>query len=164
DRDVNAAHAQPVAEPAQRGGLQAPEPGEKKQTCQAGDEEVVVFGPAGAQIFQNDFDSAGKRTLLAVEQSEEFEGLRDVRAGVLADIDHGGDLDLILSAAGGISIWLNAGRLKFEEASRRSALPKSELQATSLVAVDWDRDLDTDIVVAGPDDVPAGWLENLRHG
>jgi hypothetical protein len=164
DRDVNAAHAKPIPERAPRGGLPSPEPGEKKQTCQAGDEEVVVFGPAGVQVFQNDFDSAGKRILTPVEQSEEFEALREVRAGVLADIDHDGDLDLILSAAGGISIWLNAGKLKFEEATRRSALPPSKLQATSLVAVDWDRDLDTDIVIAGPDDVPAGWLENLRHG
>src|SRR5262249_12640789 len=97
-------------------------------------------------------------------QTEEFEALRDVRAGVLADIDHDGDLDLVLSAAGVISIWLNAGKLKFEEGTRRSALPPSKLQATSLVAVDWDRDLDTDILISGPDDVPAGWLENLRHG
>src|SRR5262249_42855143 len=56
------------------------------------------------------------------------------------------------------------GSWTWEGPPRRSALPPSELQATSLVAVDWDRDLDTDILVVGPDDVPAGWLENLRHG
>jgi hypothetical protein len=33
-----------------------------------------------------------------------------------------------------------------------------------LVAVDWDRDLDIDILLSGPNDTPAGWLENLRHG
>jgi hypothetical protein len=133
-------------------------------SCQGGDVEIVVLGPGGVQVFRNDVDADGKRTLIAVEQDPALEGLRDVRGGVLADIDHDGDLDLVLSAGGGVSLWLNEGQLKFAEATSRSALPPAALAATSLVAVDWDRDLDIDVLVSGPDDVPAGWLENLRHG
>ena len=124
----------------------------------------MTFGPAGAQVFRNDSDASGKRTLLPVEQAPEFEALRDVLAGVLADVDHDGDLDLIISSNAGVSVWANLGQLKFAEITKRSALPPAELGATTLVAVDWDRDLDTDILVSGPNDAQAGWLENLRHG
>ena len=119
-----------------------PEPDEKpavaphgKLSCQPADVEVVVFGPGGVQVYRNDIDESGKRTLVVVEQSAELESVRNVLAGVLADIDHDGDLDLILSTASGISIWLNAGQLKFDDATNRSALPPAELAATSLVVV-----------------------------
>ena len=173
DRDENV-HVKPIAE---RGALPAAKPqataeaadakkeaAPGKVACQPGDVDVVVFGPAGVQVFRNDVDDAGKRTFLPVEQTPEFEALRDVLAGVLADVDHDGDLDLILSAKAGISVWANLGQLKFSDITKRSTLPPPELAATSLVAVDWDRDLDTDILVSGPTNVPAGWLENLRHG
>jgi hypothetical protein len=135
-----------------------------KPSYQPADVEVVTFGPGGVTVYRNDIGNDGKRQLGRVEQSAELEGLRNVLAGVLADVDHDGDLDIILSAETGISIWLNSGALKFEEATGRSSLPPADLAATSLVAVDWDRDLDTDILVSGPNDTPAGWLENLRHG
>ena len=169
DRDENA-RVKPIAERGAKPQATAEAAGAKqevapaKTACQPGDVDVVVFGPAGVQIFRNEVDDAGKRTFLPVEQAPEFDALRDVLAGVLADIDHDGDLDLIVSAKGGISIWANLGQLKFSEISKRSTLPAPELGATSLVAVDWDRDLDTDILVSGPTNVPAGWLENLRHG
>lgn len=135
-----------------------------KSACQPADVEVVVFGPAGVQIFRNDLDDDGKRVLVAVEQSAELAGLKDVLAGVLADVDHDGDLDLVFSAESGISVWANVGQLKFNDITERSALPPQELAATTLVAVDWDRDLDLDILVSGPNAAPSGWLENLRHG
>lgn len=146
------------------GSGKPPAPGAAKSGCQIGDLEVVVFGPAGVQVFGNSKDENGNRILAAVEQHETLEGIRNVLAGVVADIDHDGDLDLVFSAEAGISIWSNQGQLKFTDVTKRSALPPKELAATSLVAVDWDRDLDIDILVSGPGDAPAGWLENLRHG
>ncbi len=160
DRDENAV-AKPIAD--LKAAVNATD-ATARESCQPGDVEPVVFGPAGVQVFRNDVDATGKRTLVVVEQNEAFMGLRNVLAGVLADIDHDGDLDLILSAKAGLSIWSNQGQLKFEELTKRSALPSQELAATALVAVDWDRDLDIDIVVSGPTGEAAGWLENLRHG
>lgn len=138
--------------------------GGAKSACQNGDLEVVVFGPAGVQVFGNSKDENGNRILAPVEQNEELEGIRNVLAGVVADVDHDGDLDLVFSTKAGISIWSNQGQLKFIDIATRSSLPPKELAATALVAVDWDRDLDIDILVSGPGDAPAGWLENLRHG
>ncbi len=135
-----------------------------KLSYQPADVEVVTFGAGGVEVYRNDIADDGNRMLVPVEQNSELSGLRNVLAGVLADIDHDGDLDMILSAKSGLSVWINMATLKFEEASDRSSLPPAELAATSLVAVDWDRDLDIDILVAGPNKSPAGWLENLRHG
>jgi hypothetical protein len=153
-----------VATPAPAADKPA-EPPAHSASCQPADVEIVAFGPAGVQVFKNDLDDeTGKRSLVPVPQTDDFENLRDVLAGVLADIDHDGDLDLVFSTSGGFSIWLNLGRLKFEDVTKRSAAPPRDLAATSLVAVDWDHDLDIDILVAGPGGAPAGWLENLRHG
>lgn len=139
-------------------------PGAAKSGCQIGDLEVVVFGPAGVQVFGNSKDENGNWILTPVEQNEGLEGIRNVLAGVVADIDHDGDLDLVFSTENGFSIWSNQGQLKFIDIATRSALPPKEQAAMSLVAVDWDRDLDIDILVSGPGDALAGWLENLRHG
>ncbi|MGE5194442.1 MAG: FG-GAP-like repeat-containing protein, partial [Deltaproteobacteria bacterium] len=114
DRDLRSG-AKPIAERADA-AREANESATGNSTCQAGDVEIVVLGPGGVQIFRNDVDENGKRTLVPIEQTEAFEALRDIRGGVLADIDHDGDLDLILSAGGGVSMWLNEGQLKFEEA------------------------------------------------
>jgi hypothetical protein len=146
-------------------GDKSSEAGKDDASCQPADVEVVVLGPGGVQIFRNDSDpQTGRRSLLPVEQDEGLEKLRGVLAGVLADIDHDGDLDLVLSTSKGLSFWKNLGKLKFGDITDRSAGPADEVAVTSLVAVDWDRDLDVDILLCGPGGAPAGWLENLRHG
>src|SRR5262249_49906850 len=157
DRDENQTQSQAARPGDARPGAPARPVGEappSKSACQPADLDLVVFGPAGVQVFRNDLDHSGKRLLTAVDQERGVENLREVLAGVLVDVDHDGDLDLVLSAESGVSIWANIGQLKFTEITVRTALPPAEIAATSLVAVDWDRDLDTDILVAGPNDVP----------
>jgi hypothetical protein len=128
------------------------------------DIDLVVFGPSGARALRNVLDADGTtRRLVEVEQPADFNALRDVLAGVLVDLDADGDLDLVFSTAEGLSLWSNRGDMTFYNVTDRSALPPADVRPTSLVAVDWDRDLDLDIVVVGPDG-PIGYLENLRHG
>ena len=59
-------------------------------------------------------------------------------------------------------MWANRGDMRFYNVTSRSQLPPAELQATSLVAVDWGGDLDLDILVADPNTSTIGVLENLR--
>ena len=162
DRDI-IAKAKPVADPGQAAAAKSSDE-IIRQSCHEADVDFIVFGANGVQIFLNDTDEQGKLVLRPVDQSPEFDALRNVLAAVLADVDHDGDLDLILSTPSGISIWLNNGNAQYTDASSRSALTPADLAVTTLVAVDWDRDLDIDILISGPDGKSIGWLENLRHG
>ena len=62
----------------------------------------------------------------------------------------------------GLRLWSNGGGWTFVDISARSALPDDLTDAAGLLAFDFDRDVDIDVLVAAPSG--GGWLENLRHG
>lgn len=138
-------------------------PREGVQVCLDADIDLVAFGPGGAVMLENRFDpETRQRSLVLKPQEEDWERIRDVRAACLADLDHDGDLDLVLAAGSGLSLWSNRGNLTFENIDARSQLPPASLHVTALAAVDWDRDADLDIILIGKQG--AGILENVRHG
>ena len=53
--------------------------------------------------------------------------------------------------------------MEYKDISVWSQLPPADVPVTTMVAVDWDRDVDIDIVVAEPTGKVVGLLENLRH-
>lgn len=129
------------------------------------DQDVVLFGPAGILILRNDRDrGTGRRTLVPVELAAELLPQTPVTAAVLVDFYHDGDLDLVLSTARGVVCWSNLMGLKFGDLTKFSILPPPETVFTSLVAVDWDRDADIDVLASGPSPGTLGILENQRHG
>lgn len=128
--------------------------------CHDADPDVVLFGPEGLLVLENRRD-ADSRTFIPVEQNDEFNAIKGVRTAAFADFDLDGDLDLVVSADQGMSLWANVGGLKFENRTSRSSLPP--FAPTKLLPVDIDRDVDIDILLCGADG-PAGYLENLRHG
>jgi hypothetical protein len=83
--------------------------------------------------------------------------MKNVKAATAADLEGDGDLDLALAAEGKLHRWTNGGDWRFIEAAA-DARP----EVTQLLALDLDRDVDIDILVASPGE--AGWLENIRHG
>ncbi|MEX2559660.1 MAG: FG-GAP-like repeat-containing protein [Pirellulales bacterium] len=132
--------------------------------CQNADVDVVVYGPAGIILLANQLDTTTEgRVLNRVVQAPEFDALRGVLAVIAADVLHDGDLDLVVSSGAGLSLWSNRGDMTFYDISSRSKLPDAALQGTALVSVDLDRDVDLDVVIAGPTG-RAGYLENLKHG
>jgi hypothetical protein len=158
DRDENKAKSAPL--PAAGGG--EPKPVDPP-ICHEADVDLVAYGPAGVQVFLNQLDAGGgQRVLARVAQGEAFEQIREVSTAALVDIDHEGDLDLVLATAGGMSVWINRGDATFEEVTGRSALPPKDRRVTSLVPVNWDHDCDLDLLVSGPDGL-LGMLENMRH-
>ncbi|HUY36236.1 MAG TPA: FG-GAP-like repeat-containing protein [Pirellulales bacterium] len=132
--------------------------------CRAVGVDVIVYGPPGIALLRNEFDwKAEIRTLVLVPKAPPLEGVEDVLAVAVADVYHDGDLDLIVSTHKGPAIWSNRGDMTFVDVSGRSQMPPSALQASAIVPVDWDRDVDLDVLLAGPAGEPAGYLENLRH-
>ena len=133
--------------------------------CLDADVDVIVYGEAGILVLQNKLDpDTGKRTLEPVSQDDALGGIKQVLAATLADIDHDGDLDLAVSTQAGMSIWSNRDDLTFADISSRSALPPNGVRPTKIVAVDWNRDVAIDLVLADGETGKVGFLENLMHG
>jgi hypothetical protein len=137
--------------------------GEKQQQRAEADLDIVVYGAGGAMFLENQLDEESlERSLVSVEQNEQFQALQNVLCGLPVDFDHDGDLDLILSAAEGVSIWLNSEQPTFAAHSQFSQLPPAEARIHTMLAVDWNRNVSIDIVCLG--DGTAGVLENQLHG
>ncbi len=132
------------------------------------DIDLLVYGDDGVLFLRNVFDKATKtRSLESVSQGPAFEALRDVLAIAPADLDHDGDLDLVLSSGSGLSLWQNNDsreHTKFADISARSALSPSDLKASVLLPVDWNLDMQIDVLVTGPEVTQPGVLENISHG
>lgn len=126
----------------------------------------VVYGQEGVVILESNPNKLPDGPVLTrLDQSEEFNQLRDVSAVVAVDIEHDGDLDLMVCSKNGFSIWGNRGRIvAFDPMTEFSQVPPSELRFDSMVAVDWDRDADLDVVLGGSQAGSSGYLENILHG
>jgi hypothetical protein len=131
------------------------------------DLDAICWGPGGVVILKNQLRDDGERLWEPVAQEEATQTLfsqHAFQAATLGDLDHDGDLDLILGAAQetGVTIWINRGNLLFDDVTKWGEFPRG-IPAAALVAVDWDRDIDCDLLVIGAAGEPSGWLENLRH-
>jgi len=129
------------------------------------DLDLVLAGKSGVKVFENQQDpKTGTRSLVLKAQKNTLETLADVLDVNFSDLDHDGDLDLVASTTTGLSLWSNRGDFSFQEISANSHLPPIDLAATSIVRVDWDRDVDLDLILCSRLSKQAGYLENLRHG
>lgn len=166
--DLDLDYAEPQTKPVPPGdaeGIPAvPKRAGADAVCHDVDLDLVLFGPAGVLVLKNERDAqTGRRSLQPVLQETRFAKLRNVLAVVAADLDHDGDLDLVVSSENGLTLWSNRDDGTFADISPNSQLPPPELHATALVPVDWDRDIDLDLV-CGSATHAAGLLENVGHG
>ncbi len=151
-------------------GMQAAAgPGEDEagKSCYVADVDIVVYGDSGVELWRNVLDDAsGERSLAAVEQrDQDWSAIGKTATATLVDIDHDADLDLVMSGEGGVSIWSSQGNtsMQFYQLDEWSTLPPADVAFTSIRAVDWDRDVDVDLLFAAPDGTTKGILVNLRH-
>ncbi|MGH7140963.1 MAG: FG-GAP repeat domain-containing protein, partial [Pirellulales bacterium] len=136
----------------------------QKLPCHRADLDLIVYGPSGIRFLRNNLEDDASRSLVEASQAPELGEITGVQAAVAADFYHDGDLDIALVAADGIHLWSNRGDLSFTDVTAGSQLPKDADGMTAIVAVDWDHDIDLDLLAAGESGKPAGYLENLRHG
>jgi tetratricopeptide (TPR) repeat protein len=137
---------------------------DENSACFEADVDLVVYGESGLVVVRNDLEPEAKRRTLAPVEQPALTGLTDIRTGILIDYDHDSDLDLVLSTGSGVKALLSEGQMAFVDATRYSQMPEASSVFTAMAMVDWDRDVDIDIVLSSPDGQTAGYLENLRHG
>jgi hypothetical protein len=130
------------------------------RACPSADVDCVAFGPQGVVVLRNRY-AASTRERSCERIAQPIENLKGATAATAADLDGDGDLDLAVAAGAGLSFWSNRGNGTFDDITERSSRPPNDAQITGLVAADWDRDVDIDILAAGE---VAGVHENLRHG
>src|SRR5690606_3032937 len=128
------------------------------------DLDLVVSGKSGLRVFQNTVSKSGQRMLQLKSQQDTLDTLTDLQAVNFSDLDHDGDLDLVSSTEEGLSLWSNRRDFTFRNISDQSQLPPADLAVTSMIRVDWDRDVDLDLILCSRQSKQAGYLENLRHG
>ncbi|HEV3341941.1 MAG TPA: FG-GAP-like repeat-containing protein, partial [Pirellulales bacterium] len=146
----------PAGTPATSASANAP--------CHHADLDLIVYGTAGIRFLQNDLNDDGTRSLLEASAASEMGEHKNVTAVVAADFYADGDLDVAFVADGGVHLWSNRGNLTFTDVSAYSQFPPDDFSATAVVAVDWDRDIDLDLILSNAGGRPAGYLENVRHG
>ncbi len=124
--------------------------------------DVVTWGEGGIQVWKNGPGKDGRRELTLMPQAEAFNAIKDVLTALPIDFDHDGDLDLVVSAKSGMSLWINRDDFTFGDVTAYSALPAADLGIKQMIAVDWNRNVSIDVVCLGENG--AGLLENVLHG
>ncbi|CAK9008611.1 TPR_REGION domain-containing protein [Durusdinium trenchii] len=132
--------------------------------CHRADVDVLLSGPSGLLVFENGLDDSGKRVLLRRETAFEDVEVADVALCRFGDFDMDGDLDLLVSSmSGGVRQFSNRGNLTFRELDDSPHGVADGVVLTSAVVVDFDRDIDLDVICA-TEQGEVGWLENLKYG
>lgn len=136
----------------------------KRDGCHDADVDLVVYGDNGVLVLRNNLDEATElRSLELIEQAP-LQKVKEIRHAALVDVDQDATLDLVLATASGISIWSGLGEsLRFEDITEWSVLPPEDASFDSVVVVDWDRDVDLDVMLVDSSGALLGMLENLRH-
>jgi hypothetical protein len=127
-------------------------------------QDLVLLNDQGIQIVTTlaDPNDNKKRILTAVTTPTGLEDVPGISRLEPFDIDGDGDLDVAVIANGKVRLFQNNGNRTFKSLDSWSELLPSEVMAQQIIACDYDRDIDTDLLVACEGKV-FGILENLLH-
>ena len=131
--------------------------------CVAGDldndglPDLFVLRAGKSSLYRNARD--GRFTDVAgVAGVADVVSSSSVGAAALADVDHDGDLDIVLAP---LALWRNNGNGAFTDITRTAGLPAGVL-ATAIVPTDFDNHRDLDLLIVKPDGPIL--FKNMRDG
>jgi hypothetical protein len=130
------------------------------------DVDLIAFGSEGIELFENVLSAETKQRKWEKRPvPAEMAGIRGVRGVTAIDFDHDSDLDLVISADAGISLWSNRGDWTFADFSSYSTLPAAPNTGSAVLSFDADRNVLVDMFV-GSDRLDAFpvMLANNLHG
>ncbi len=127
-----------------------PTPNPNPRPCRRAKIDLVLMTNAGLVFLANKGDGT------FVQRTKESGLSADAgggRALLAVDADQEGDLDLFVSAGWGAKnrLWMNAGPAKFTDVAQSAGLAGDFKAYGPAAAVDFDGDLDLDLVVTRPD-------------
>lgn len=124
--------------------------------------DVLVYGREGVAIvaFQPPVETSPHWSLLSEDVG--LGDLRNVTAATAIDWESDGDLDLVFVSDGKLELRENMGNRQFRNVNSVSMLPPAGTQVLATVVVDFDRDVDLDVLVSHAGGF--GVLENIQHG
>lgn len=122
-------------------------------------QEVVLWNEMKAIVLTRDRD-AKFAVLEDVSVLSELVGLLQL---VPLDLDSDGDLDFAALTSGGVRLIQNNGNRTFRDISQHSVMPPTAWEPGRMVACDFDRDIDTDLVICSTSQPHMAVLENIQH-
>lgn len=128
-------------------------------------QDLVLLSPKGIQVVttQPKEPNSLERVLIQTATPTGLEKISNATRLEPIDWDADGDLDLAILANSKIQLWQNNGNRTFVSLDAWSTLLPDSATATSLVACDYDRDLDLDLLISCQEEKTFGVLENLLH-
>lgn len=141
----------------------ASQPNEDAQDSNRHDtlQELVLWNSERVIVVAR--DSNDNNVLKALDEVAGLSNLAAVQQMVPLDLDSDGDLDLAVTTQAGLTLLQNNGNRTFEDISQFSSLSPDKWTAQRLVACDFDRDLDLDLVGCSLEAPHLAVYENILH-
>ena len=123
--------------------------------------DLFVLGDRGDRLLHQETDG----TFRDVTKETGLDAIAlPARTAAFVDVDHDGDLDIVIGAAsGGIRLLRNDGNGRFTDASAESRMATADVHAVALVPADFDNDRDVDLFAAADGAAPV-LFSNMRDG
>lgn len=124
--------------------------------------DLIVYGRDGIRVVSFETPDGPVPAWSVVEKDLGLSDLKKVSSLSVIDWDADADLDIVCIADGKLYLRQNNGNRFFEDVNAASRMPLPNQQLISLVVVDYDRDVDQDVLVTHSGGV--GVMENILHG